>query len=226
MKCRICGKDSGKYVVCYKHRETKYKYICKIHNYTTFIGRQCLKCKELKQPIYTIKQNKDRFGKKITKSHFLYPYLDRLTDTDLEYQKLFQRRISSCSGIYGIFCDDVCLYVGQSVNITNRIEQHKKNFKIAQNHLRGIRLHKKKIYLSKIPYKVEYKYYELAYNYTLGDLSYKTLFVVPKLIDDFEFNELLTYAEQAMINTYKPKFNHISARPTAHKNKLIIKENK
>ena len=32
--------------------------------------------------------------------------------------------------------------------------------------------------------------------------------------NEFEFNELLTYAEQAMIDTYKPKFNHISARPT------------
>ncbi|MEE3344040.1 MAG: hypothetical protein VZS44_08120 [Bacilli bacterium] len=214
MKCRICNCNSGKYVVCYKHRTTKYKYNCKIHGKTDFIGRQCLKCLELKQPVYSIVGKKDRFGKRITKNHFLYPYLDRLTNYDINYQQQFQRRISNCSGVYGIFYKNICLYVGQSVNITNRIEQHKKAFKVAQNHLRGIRLHKKKIYLSKIQCKVEYKYYEMAKNYKLSDLTYKTLFVIPKLKDEFEYKELLTYAEQSMINTYKPKCNLISARPS------------
>lgn len=213
MKCKICGKNSGKYIVCYEHRETKYKDICKIHGRTWFINRQCLKCKKLKEPIYIIKSNKDRFGKRITKNHFLYPYKERLTNYDLNYQQQFMTRISKSAGIYGIFYNNTCLYVGQSRNITNRIEQHKKNFKIAQNHLKGIRIHKKRISISKIPHKVEYKYYELAKNYKLGDLTYKKLFAMPKMKDEFEFNELLTYAEQAMINTYKPKYNKIAARP-------------
>ena len=36
--------------------------------------------------------------------------------------------------------------------------------------------------------------------------------------NEFEFNELLTYAEQAMIESYQPKFNHIAARPTRKEN--------
>ena len=213
MKCKICGKDSGKYIVCYEHRDTKYKDICKIHGYTTFINRQCQKCQKLKEPIYLIKSGKDRFGKRITKYHLLYPYKDRLTKLTRAYQEPFQRRISNCAGIYGIFYKNTCLYVGQSRNITRRIEQHKKNFKIAQNHMRGIRIHKKKIYLSKIPCKVEYKYYEMAKNYRLSDLTYKTLFVVPLLKNIDDYNELVTYAEQAMMIAYKPKYNHIAARP-------------
>lgn len=214
MKCKVCGKNCGKYVVCYKHRDTKYKDNCKIHGWTTFVNQQCLKCKKLKEPVYLIKDKKDRFGNSITKDHFLYPYLKRLTNYRRAYQRQFMQRISQSVGIYGIFYKTTCLYVGQSVNITNRIEQHKKNFKIAQNHLRGIRLHKQRIAINKIPHKVEYKYYELAHNYKLSDLKYKKLFAIPILKDEFELNELLTYAEQAMIETYKPKYNHIAARPT------------
>ena len=128
------------------------------------------------------------------------------------------KRISNASGIYGIFYNNVCLYVGQSVNITNRIKQHKENFKTAKFHINGLRLHKKRISISKIKHKVEYKYYEMAYNYNLDQLSFKTLFTIPKLKNDFEYNELLTYAEQAMIETYKPKYNHIAARPTRKEN--------
>lgn len=219
MKCKICGKECGNYVVCYKHRNTKYKDTCKIHGKTWFINHQCLKCKELKMPIYLIKDNKDRFGNTITKSHFLYPYKTRLTHLTKNYQKKFMQRISNTSGIYGIFCNNVCLYVGQSVNISNRIKQHKENFKTAKYQINGTKAHKKRISISKMPHKVEYKYYEMAKNYNLHDLSYKTLWSIPRLNnDDFEFNEILTYAEQAMIEAYKPKFNLISARPTRKEN--------
>lgn len=215
MKCAVCGENSGSYVVCFKHRNTKYKAVCPIHGKTIFIGRQCQKCKDLKTPLYVVKNGKDRLGKKIGVRHFLYPYLDRLTKLDKRYQSQFQRRLSSCSGIYGIFAGNTCLYVGQSTNISNRIKQHQKNFKIAQLHLRGLRIHKKRISISKLDKrKVEFKYYEMAKNYKLSDLTYKTLFVVPQLNDTYEYNELLTYAEQAMMITYKPKFNHIAARPS------------
>lgn len=211
MKCKVCGKECGKYAVCWDHRETKYKDICKIHGETWFINRQCIKCQI---PVYNIVNNKDRKGKKITQRHFLYPYLDRLTNYDKSYQKQFQRRISNCAGVYGIFYNNTCLYVGQSFNITNRISQHKKNIIKVQNQLKGVRIHKKRVNINKVEHKVEFKYYELAKSYRLSDLSYKTLFVVPRLDNDYEFTELLTYAEQAMINTYKPKFNHMAARPT------------
>lgn len=214
MKCAVCGTNSGNFVVCYKHRNTKYKSTCPIHGKTIFIGRQCQKCKDLKMPLYIIKNGKDRLGKKIGVRHFLYPYLDRLTKLDKKYQVKYQKRISSVSGIYGIFAGNICLYVGQSNNIKKRIEQHKKNFKIAQYQMRGIRIHKKRISLNKIPRKVEFKYYEMASNYRLSDLKYKTLFDVPQLDDTYKFNELLTYAEQAMMIAYKPKYNHIAARPS------------
>lgn len=215
MKCAICGKDSGKYIVCFEHKDVKYKNTCPIHGKTIFIGRQCQKCKELKKPTYLIRNKKDRMGKLITKNHFLYPYLDRLTNLERKYQCHYQRRISNCSGVYGIFANNVCLYVGQSYNVSNRIEQHKEKFKIAQRQLRGIRIWKRRVHLSKIKKKkVEFKYYEMASNYRLKDLTYKTLFVVPRLKNDKEFRELLTYAEQAMMTTYKPKYNHIAARPS------------
>ena len=70
-------------------------------------------------------------------------------------------------------------------------------------------------YLKEMPFE---QYYEMAKNYNLPDLSYKTLFRVPRLKDEFEFNELLTYAEQAMIESYQPKFNHIAARPSRKEN--------
>lgn len=214
MKCRICNKECGKYVVCLEHRNSTYKDICKIHGKTDFINHQCLKCKELKEVIYIIKNNKDRLGKKITKTHFLYSYKSRLTHLNRRYQNKYKKRISSTSGIYGIFHNNTCLYVGQSVNISKRIKQHKDNFKVAKYQLNGIRLHKKRISINNIKHKVEFKYYEMAYKYKLKDLSYKTLMVVPKLKDAYEYSELLTYAEQAMIESYNPKYNHIAARPT------------
>lgn len=218
MKCKICGQDSGKYVVCWEHRNTKYKDTCKIHGKTWFINRQCQKCKELKTAIYIIEDGRDRFGVKINKGHFLYPYKKRLTHLNKRYQAPYQQRISHTSGIYGIFYKSTCLYVGQSVDISTRIKQHKENFKKAKFQINGTKLHKQRISISKMPHKVEYKYYEMAKEYNLPDLSYKTLFKVPKLKDEFEYNELLTYAEQAMIESYQPKFNHIAARPTRKAN--------
>lgn len=218
MKCKVCGAYCGKYVVCYDHRNTKYKDKCKIHGTTTFIGHQCLKCNDLKNKVYLIIQNKDRFGNKIIDGHFLYPYLERLTNYNRNYQKQFMQRISHTSGIYGIFANNVCLYVGQSIDISNRIHQHRENFKTAKFHISGTKLNKKRVSISKMPHKVEYKYYEMAHDYNLPDLSFKTLMKIPKLKDEFEYNELLTYAEQAMIEIYKPKFNHIAARPSRKEN--------
>lgn len=218
MKCKVCGCDSGKFIVCFEHRNKKYKDTCHIHGNTYFINRQCLKCLKLKEVIYLIKDGCDRFGNKVDKNHYLYPYKSRLTHLSRKYQSKYMQRISKTSGIYGIFANNTCLYVGQSVNISNRIEQHKENFKIAKFHISGVKLHKQRISISKLDHKVEYKYYEMAKDYNLPDLTFKTLFKIPRLENEFEFNELLTYAEQAMINSYKPKFNKVAARPTRKEN--------
>ncbi len=212
MKCAVCGSNSGKYAVCFKHRETKYESKCPIHGKTTFIGRQCLKCKDLKTPLYLVKNGKDRFGNKIDRNHYLFPYMDRLTHLTRAQQIKYEKRISTTAGVYGIFAGNVCLYVGQSCYITNRIKQHKEKFKTAQKQMQGIRIRKKRIQLSKINRKVEFKYYEMANKYRLGDLSYRTLVSIPR--KEKELGEILTYAEQAMMIAYKPKYNHIAARPS------------
>lgn len=211
MKCAICGQNCGRFVVCFDHKDTKYKGTCPIHGSTYFIGRQCLKCQELKEPIYVVKNKKDRFGKQINRTHYLYPYLNRLTNLSRACQEKYEKRISPCAGVYGIFAGNVCLYVGQSKNISVRIKQHKENFKIAQKHIQGLRIHKKRISIKKIDHKVEYKYYEMAKSYKLSDLTYKTLVVVQD--SEEKFDDIVTYAEQAMMIAYKPKFNHIAARP-------------
>ena len=224
MKCKICGCDCGQFAVCFDHRNRKYKDVCPIHGKATFINRQCLKCLELKTVIYIIKNNCDRFGNLVDKNHFLYPYKSRLTHLTRKYQSKFTHRISKTPGIYGIFCNNVCLYVGQSINISNRIKQHKENFRTAKFQINGTKLHKQRISIDKMEHKVEYKYYEMAKNYNLPELKFKTLFKIPRLKDDFEFNELLTYAEQAMIESYKPKYNHIAARPTRKENLMPLKK--
>ncbi len=216
MNCRICNKECGTFIVCYNHRNTKYIDNCYIHGKTYFINGQCLKCRQLKEPIYRIINNKDRFNNDIDKTHFLYPYNERLTNLNKKYQQKYIQRISHTSGIYGIFYNNVCLYVGQSVDISNRIHQHKENFKTAKYHISSLRRYHKRISLNKIEHKVEFKYYEMANKYDLNELTFKTLFKVPRLRDNFEFNELLTCAEQAMIDTYKPKYNTLAARPTRY----------
>ena len=189
-------KAPTKYVVCYKHRNTVYFDICKIHGRTRFINGKCVLCHT---PSYRIVDHKDRFGNKIGKNHILYQYLPF---------KKKKKRISHISGIYGIFYHNRCIYVGQSTDISRRIQQHKDCFKIAQNHLRGLRIHKKRIHLSKVPYKVEYKYYQMASEYKWSDLTFKTLWSMKKYD-----GEVITYAEQAMIDLWRPKFNKIAAIP-------------
>lgn len=156
-----------------------------------------MKIVKYKTPVYRVhKKNNiwyNYYNKKVDKKY--YTLLESLR----EPKKL--GNIRACSGIYGIFYKDKCLYVGQSFNVARRVSEHKNNYKKAKRHIKSVKRVRK--------LKVEYKYYELARVYNLSELRFKLIAVI-KNADQIA----LTYAEQFFIDLYKPKFNHAMARPT------------
>ena len=208
-KCLHRGcKNRTVYNFCYAHKDDVYQDVCKIHGKTKFQNYHCLKCQELKKPKYT--KNKQAlscldeiFGK-------------RLKHKTRKYQERYIQRIGNVSGIYGIFVKKgsglgKCLYVGQSVNIATRVKQHKENFKKAQKHLIGLKTWNKRLKV----YKVEYKYYEMAKKYNLSDLKFVRLCTIPKkYLQTQEFNDIITFMEQYMMDVYKPTLNTFAARPS------------
>lgn len=215
-----------KYKYCYEHRETIYNDVCRIHGKTKFQQGRCLKCEQLKKPIYRLtykgKSWYDRNSDRITKNHYLYPYLKHLTKKTRKEQEKFIQKISSKPGIYGIFERKgaklgKCLYVGQSINVSQRVHQHRENFKKAQRHIIGVRMRNKHATIDRLkPYKTEFKYYRMADKYKLSELKFVRLMSLPyqsKLTTE-QYKDLLTYAEQAMIDAYKPSLNLFAARPS------------
>ena len=69
-------------------------------------------------------------------------------------------------------------------------------------------------------YKVEAKYYMMAKDHYLKNLKFVTLYKVDKKKwSKFTIEEqklCLTFLEQAMIDTWKPKFNTFAARPSSY----------
>lgn len=215
-KCRKCKRiiQDG-YTLCYECFQEKHLDYCKVHGRTTFNHGQCVKCTRLKQPLYKItkkgKNYYDKDGKIIPKDSLIYPCLP--------FKKQPFLRISSAPGIYGVFCKDQCLYIGQSVDVSNRVKQHKENFKTAQYHLNGLRIRRKSLKVKDIKnYKVEIKYYKMADKYTLSELKFVRIMSFPKKTPhNKELKEALTYCEQAYMDLYKPIFNLFSARPSGGK---------
>jgi len=211
--CPNCmTKIQNKYKYCYEHRNTVHVDVCKRHGKTMFRGNQCLLCEKDKRPIYRIEDGLDMSGESICEAiNILYPYRKRLQNLSRSYQRTYITYITSSPGIYGIFVRHgkhlgTCLYVGQSVNIKNRVQQHRKCIITAQRHLNRLHAqHKRKI----SHYKVEYKYYQIAKQYKLSDIKFVTLWKL-QTTDQ----QILTYCEQAMIDAYKPKLNTLAARPT------------
>ena len=188
---------------CFKHKDDVYTDICKIHGKTKFQNYRCLKCQEMKKPKYS----KD----KEVLNCLTEIFGDRLKHKNKRYQSRYITRISCSAGIYGIFTKSgKCLYVGQSVNVSNRVKQHKECFKKAQRHLIGLKRWKRRLKV----YKVEYKYYEMARKYKLSDLKFVRLCTIPKkYLQNSHFNAIITYMEQYMMDVYKPSLNTFAARP-------------
>lgn len=207
-KCKHKGcKNKTQYMFCFVHKDDIYTDVCKIHGKTKFKNYHCLKCEEMKKPKYS-------------KDKKVLEYLDeifgkRLKHKNRRYQAQYIQRISPSAGIYGIFVKTSrglgkCLYVGQSVNVSTRVKQHKENFKKAQRHLIGLKTWHRKLKV----YKVEYKYYEMARKYKLSDLQFVRLCTIPKkYLHLSQFNDIITYMEQFMMDSYKPSLNTFAARP-------------
>lgn len=164
----------------------------------------------------------DKTGAIIDKKHWLYPYKELLCNTSRAFLIKHSNNITAGCGVYGIFVRKPdnslgkCLYIGQSVNVKNRVAQHKKCFKTAQRHLIGCRVHNKKLTVKKLNnYKVELKYYKMADKYKLSELKFRKIIAInTKKLTEQQIKELLTYAEQHAIEVFKPQFNTFAARPT------------
>lgn len=236
-KCAVKGCNEqipNKYKVCFKHLDTNYYDVCKIHGRTLFNHYQCLKCKKLKQPEYIItKKNNKYYGRKnklLPKDYYLKPFYDRFLHLNRKYQEPFMGNVTDNPGVYGIFVKDnryknglgECIYVGQSKNMRSRVNQHKEAFKKAQRQIKGTRVHKKNASIKNLNHKTEYKYYKMADKYKLSQLKFVSLFKLNKNLfkqSDLTIKEVLTYCEQAMITSYAqkglsmPKYNTMAARP-------------
>lgn len=233
-KCEYPGcqvKIKNKYKFCFEHRFTEYEDFCRIHGKTLHINGKCIDCEQMKIPIYNVykkgKKYYNFYGQQIPKYDDIN--YERLVILDKKYHARFVRRITEGPGIYGIFVRDrrtklkigKCLYIGQSIDVKSRVKQHKDCFRIAKRHLNGIKLHKKRIYLNKINYKTEYKYYKMAKDYNLPQLKFVKLVSLPKdFINSTHFKEIITYFEQSMINVYNPILNTYAARPILNEKKL------
>ena len=216
-----------KYRYCFEHRDTIYEDFCRIHGKTKFQQGRCLQCDQLKTPIYRVthrgKNWYDKDAVRIDENHWLYPYLSRLTSRTRKSQEAYIQKISHRPGIYGIFVRKQnqlgkCLYVGQSVNVSQRVHQHRECFKKAQKHILGVRMRRKHASITQLkPYKTEFKYYRMADKYKLSDLKFVRLMSLPvknSTLSMEQYKDLLTYAEQAMIDAYKPSLNLFAARPS------------
>lgn len=210
-----------KWHFCYEHRKDEYYDICKIHGKQKFILGKCQKCQELRSPVYRIHYRNGKYylgksKKPLSDNYYLKRFYSVLISTNKEK---YISNISKYPGIYGIFVRTKnglgkCLYVGQSTCIARRITQHKNNFVIASNHIKGLKLHKRKV----SEYKVESKYYKMAEKYKLKELKFVSLYKIPyKIFNKYteeEQKNILTYLEQSCMDYYKPSLNSFAARPS------------
>ena len=100
--------------------------------------KKCKKCQENKpatlEYFYKSKQTKDglnSYCKTCRRSSSLvgmkkYQKTEKGKSINKKYQYLWKNKIS---GVYGIFENDICLYVGESKQINQRISMHKSRYK-------------------------------------------------------------------------------------------------
>lgn len=215
-----------KYRFCYKHRNTPYYDICKIHGKQIFIAGVCQKCKSLHYGIYRIYYRNgsyyhNRNKKPLSKDTWLKPWLRTLANKNKSYHKRREEKeVTSSPGVYGIFHNKKCLYIGQSVNVQRRKNEHFRDIEIADKHLK--RLKKKSKYkslgklLKRTNAKVSWKYYKIANNYSVDDLTFKQLVRIKQKdwnsLTKYQKQTLLSYFEQLMMDIHKPTLNIIKAR--------------
>ena len=225
-----CTKQiSDKYRFCFKHKDDPYMWDCKIHGRTIFKSGQCQICKSLKRPIYRIFKRHGMYF--VGTSHIpitnnynpiIFRYKEELTHRNITYAKNFiSSKITQGPGCYGIFVRNnrsknnigKCLYVGQSVDVVKRIEQHKANIATAR---KEIDLKKHFDVKSDCKYTVPRMYYDIANKYSNDVLVFKKLISIPKPLwsqcDKKKAQYALSIFEQYCMDCYNPEENVIAAR--------------
>lgn len=195
--------------------------ICKKHGQTKFINGKCLQCLEenLYLPIYRIEEKIENGNKKfyilgdeINDNHYLNNFLWLLTDKNKKtISMLMNDFISEVPGVYGIFYKKKngkageCLYIGQSVNIKNRIEEHKNNILQAKKDLINHQRTQESLY-----YNLAFIGYDNIKFVQLIDIS-KDIW---NNLNKDQASELLTVFEQYCMDCYSPRYNKTAARPS------------
>lgn len=216
----------NKYKFCIKHKDTPYYDICKIHGKQVFVAGVCQKCKSMHYGIYRIyyrdgKYFHNRNKKPIPKDSWLKPWLRILANKNISYHKRREEKeVTASPGVYGIFVGKKCLYIGQSVNVQRRKGEHYKCIEIADKHLKRLKKKSKYKSLSKLlkrkNAKVSWKYYKIANNYSVDNLTFKQLVRIKQKewnsLTKYQRQTLLSYFEQLMMDIHKPTLNIVKAR--------------
>ena len=201
---------------------TKY---CKKHGKTIYYNNgkneelRCLKCEEekLDVPIYRIKNYDGKnylCGKEITKESYLNKFLWLLTDKNKRtISMLMNDQLRNCPGIYGIFYKKPnnkvgeCLYIGQSVDVLRRVDEHKNNVKKAMDDLKN---HERNNKISQMYYNLAFIGIERLKFVQLIELSND----IWSEMNVFEAEECLDLFEQYCMDCFSPRYNTSAARKT------------
>lgn len=206
-KCSFesCSKlIDSRYKFCYAHRKEKYTAKCKYHGETIFSEGNCLECKSFMKPIYRIyyRDGKYWIGHKLApKDHHTSEYFKFLLHRNRRNAMKFLGNVTTGPGIYGIFKRSKgglgqCLYIGQSLNVKKRVEEHQDNIVKAIN--------KEKC--------IPTMYNELL---TVGvkNIKFVKLISLNKKFNTIEeLFESLTIFEQFYMDSFEPTINVIAAR--------------
>lgn len=208
-KCGIenCNKTiDDSYKFCYEHRRCCYIDTCKIHGSVEFKQGKCIDCLQLMKPIYRIYKRDGKFylGRKLAKlDHPLYEYFNLLIHRNRPYAMRFINPILNGSGTYGIFKKGRgnslgrCMYIGQSINIKCRVDQHIEKISMAQNKFPGLPT----------------MYYNLS-DIGLPNLKFMKLISIDKIMEIEQLYECLSILEQYSMDCFQPELNVIAARNT------------
>lgn len=219
---------------------------CKIHGETLFKRGTCVECRKMHVGLYRIfkrngKYYHNRNKTPLPKGFFMEPFYKQLTHPTRRYQMQFVGRVTSGPGTYGIFVrnskskDGIgkCLYVGQSVDVARRCQEHYLRIKVATKHIEKLKSVGSKFYKRGNSLKnwkeivsecvVQRFYYDIADKYCVGlkgdklanlkivKLSYIDKKTWSKFTKD-EALECLTYLEQLGMDAFQPECNVIAAR--------------
>lgn len=221
-----------KYEYCYEHKNdrlTNGTLLNQNHN-SEEILKEFPNASDMTKSVYKIRRRTYRntvfyyLGSKRLDDTYIRDDLLKIFSKPSLYQaKKYVGKITKGAGTYGIFIRNrrsklgigECLYIGQSLNVKNRISQHMDNINIAS------------LYITKGINKkdVPRMYYGMA-AIGIENLKFVRLMSIDSRYWDslnrHDKEELLTITEQYMMDCWEPRYNVVKARPTDFSN--IINE--